>query len=319
MFQRFVRRASAVVGEALIDPRDYQPDLPLPEGFSKQRILDILTAVSVDNSAHGELRAYATIDCERFLHTLALIPDAARGKLVEIGAGPYFTTLLLRRFRPDLDLTLTNFFNIGKKEGKQSIVFPGFDGVQESFDFHYQNVNIETDPLPFADASFDYMLFCEVFEHLTNDPLRALLELKRVLKPGASLILTTPNAARLENVVHFIEGRNIYDQYSAYGPYGRHNREYTRHELGRVMAHCGFDAEVSYTANVHADYPPQVVPATTINTVLSGIADRQHDLGQYIFTRWINARPASQKLPTWLYRSYPPERMGDVAMDSPQP
>ena len=80
-------------------------------------------------------------------------------------------------------------------------------------------------------AHFDHILFCEVLEHLTNHPLRAVLQLKKVLKPDGMLVLTTPNAARLENVVAFIEGRNIYDPYSAYGPYGRHNREYTRHEL----------------------------------------------------------------------------------------
>lgn len=313
LFKRLARRASASVSEALIDPRAHQPALPLPEGFTRQRILDILTEVSVDNSARGELKAYASIDCERFLHTLALVPEDTSGSLVEIGAGPYFTTLLLRRFRPGMKLSLVNYFNIGKKEGKQAIVFPGFDGFEESFDFHYQNVNIEAESLPYPDASFDYMLFCEVLEHLTNDPMRALLELKRVLKPGASLILTTPNAARLENIVAFIEGRNIYDQYSAYGPYGRHNREYTRTELHKLMSSCGFEPDVSFTANVHADFPPQIVDARTINAVLSMVKNREQDLGQYLFTRWRNVRPVDKKLPWWLYRSYPAESMGDIA------
>jgi SAM-dependent methyltransferase len=307
------RRASAPIGETLVDPRAYQPALPLPHGFSRDRIHDILTEVSVDNSARGELRAYASIDCDRFLHTLALVPEDARGSLVEIGAGPYFTTLLLRRFRPNMALTLVNYFDTGKKDGKQAIIFPGFDGVEESFDFHYDNVNIEIAKLPYADASFDYMVFCEVLEHLTNDPMRALMELKRVLKPGGHMILTTPNAARLENVVAFIEGRNIYDQYSAYGPYGRHNREYTRTELHKLMTACGFEPEVSFTANVHPDYPPQFVRASAINAALSGVTNREQDLGQYLFTRWINARPASGKLPWWLFRSYRPDRMDDPA------
>ena len=312
MLRRLMRRASGSNGATLIDPRAYQPALPLPEGFSKQRILDILTAVSVDNSAHGELYGYAAGDCERFLHTLALVPSEARGHLIEIGANPYFTTLLLRRFRPDLELSLVNYFGPGNKEGRQAIVFPGFDGAQERFDFDYKNVNIETESLPHADASFDYMLFCEVFEHLTNDPLRAMIELKRVLKHGGSLIMTTPNAARLENVVAFIEGRNMYDQYSAYGPYGRHNREYTRHELFTFMTHCGFDLEISFTANVHPDIPPQAVKANTVNLVLSQTKNREYDLGQYLFTRWVNSRPANPKLPAWLYRSYPAERMSNT-------
>jgi SAM-dependent methyltransferase len=295
--------------ERLIDPRDYQPPLPLPKGFSKQRIHDILTAVSIDGSATGELYGYASSDCERFLHTLQLVPDNASGKLIEIGANPYFTTLLLRRFRPALELSLVNFFGAGHLQGKQKVTFPGFDGSEESVELEYHNVNVEQAILPHADATFDHMLFCEVLEHMTHDPLRALLELKRVLKPGGTMVLTTPNAARLENVVTFLEGRNMYDPFSGYGPYGRHNREYTRHELHLLMTHCGFDAEVSFTGNVHADLPLEAASPHTVNTALSQVKNREHDLGQYLFTRWRNARSANEKFPPWLYRSYPQERM----------
>lgn len=297
------------VSTQLIDPRNYQPELPLPEGFGRQQIHDILTSVTIDESAKGELFGYASSDLERFLRTLDLVPDNASGKLLEIGANPYFTTLLLRNFRPALDLSLINYFGSSGGESRQSIVFPGFGGKAESFDLSYQNANIETDQLPYPDAAFDYLLFCEVLEHLTHDPLRALLELKRVMKPNASMILTTPNAARLENVVAFVEGRNMYDPYSAYGPYGRHNREYTRHELHLLMEHCGFEAEISFTANVHPDIPPTTVNAAAINAVLSQVRHREHDLGQYFFTRWRNTRPANEKLPAWLYRSYPDERV----------
>jgi SAM-dependent methyltransferase len=292
----------------LIDPRDYQPALPLPDGFTREKILDTLTAVSVDNSARGELYGYAFADCERFLHTLALIPTEASGKLIEIGANPYFTTLLVRRFRPRLAMSLVNYFGAGVTFGQQKLVFPGFDGVEETIDLPFQNINIEESTLPFADGEFDYMLFCEVLEHLTADPVRALLELKRVIKPGGSLILTTPNAARLENVLALLEGRNVYDQYSGYGPYGRHNREYTRHELHTLLTHCGFDVEVFYTANVHGE-AGTVLDASGVNTLLTSIKNREHDLGQYMFTRWRNARRANPKLPAWLYRSYPPEKM----------
>lgn len=292
----------------LIDPRDYQPALPLPDGFTREKILDTLTAVSVDNSARGELYGYAFADCERFLHTLALIPTEASGKLIEIGANPYFTTLLVRRFRPRLAMSLVNYFGAGVTFGQQKLVFPGFDGVEETIDLPFQNINIEESTLPFADGEFDYMLFCEVLEHLTADPVRALLELKRVIKPGGSLILTTPNAARLESVLALLEGRNVYDQYSGYGPYGRHNREYTRHELHTLLTHCGFDAEVFYTANVHGE-AGTALDAERIASLLMSIRNREHDLGQYMFTRWRNARPANPQLPAWLYRSYPQDRM----------
>lgn len=293
----------------LIDPRDYQPALPIPHGYSLECIRESLATVSLDGGASDELRGYAIADCERFIHTLALIPEGASGKLVEVGANPYFTTLLIRHFRPKLQISLVNYFGRGFESGSQTLVFPGFENKEETVELNYENVNIEEDSLPFADDEFDFLLFCEVIEHMTNDPLHALIELKRVIKSGGHLILTTPNVARLETIVAFIEGRNAYDQYSGHGPYGRHNREYTRHELHSLLRHCGFEEEVFYTANVHSEPQPTLSDAAAINKIIAGIRHREYDLGQYMFTRWRNAGPAEIKLPRWLYRSYPAERM----------
>jgi SAM-dependent methyltransferase len=45
--------------------------------------------------------------------------------------------------------------------------------------------------IPLADASFDTVVSTEVLEHVA-DPLKALREMYRVLKPGGYLILSTP-------------------------------------------------------------------------------------------------------------------------------
>lgn len=52
--------------------------------------------------------------------------------------------------------------------------------------------------IPEPDASFDVILCSEVFEHLP-DPLKALDEFARLLKPGGKLILTAP----FSSLVHF--------------------------------------------------------------------------------------------------------------------
>ncbi len=52
--------------------------------------------------------------------------------------------------------------------------------------------------IPEPDASYDVILCSEVFEHLT-DPLKALDEFRRLLKPDGKLIITAPFAS----FVHF--------------------------------------------------------------------------------------------------------------------
>jgi SAM-dependent methyltransferase len=51
-------------------------------------------------------------------------------------------------------------------------------------------------PLPFGDASFDYVACVEGIEHLER-PVDALREMRRVIRPGGRLVLTTPNVLHL--------------------------------------------------------------------------------------------------------------------------
>jgi len=54
------------------------------------------------------------------------------------------------------------------------------------------------EPIPFADASVDCVTLQEVVEHLENVP-HLFREVRRVLKPGGSFILTTPNRQSLHS------------------------------------------------------------------------------------------------------------------------
>jgi SAM-dependent methyltransferase len=130
-----------------------------------------------------------------------------------------------------------------------------------------------------------------------------LREIKRVLKPSGHLILTTPNVSRLENVCRMIAGVNIYDPYSGYGAYGRHNREYNRHELVRLLEYCGFDIEIMFSADVHDNASNNYASVAEIAPLLK---KRENDLGQYLFVQARSARAGGTKRPQWLYRSYLP-------------
>ncbi|MCB2212050.1 methyltransferase domain-containing protein [bacterium] len=53
-------------------------------------------------------------------------------------------------------------------------------------------VNIDAEPLPWPDNTFEFVVYLDVIEHVF-DPRVGLREIKRVLKPGGKLLLSTPN------------------------------------------------------------------------------------------------------------------------------
>lgn len=256
-----------------------------------------------DGSGKDELPLYLEEAFGRFLYTLELVPDGT-GRLLEIGASPYFMTRLLRKFRR-YDLSLVNYFGVGYEHITREALVSDDDRMVMEF----TNANIEYDTLPFEDETFDVVLLCEVLEHFTNDPMRVLLQVQRLLKVGGRLILTTPNVARLANVVRLIEGSDLYDPYSGFGPYSRHNREYTRQEVVQLLEVLGFRIAQLFITDVHAnDAHFYGDPSQSFHLV----EQRRDELGQYIFVEAIKTgEPPASRKPKWLYRSYPSPELSD--------
>lgn len=105
-------------------------------------------------------------------------------------------------------------------------------------------------PLPFSDQSFDLVLCTEVIEHIKDvesselrdleafnysGVMTMLSELRRTLRPGGLLLVTTPNASSL----HML-GKWIYGELLLADP--QHVREFTPKDLGRVALECGLKA-----------------------------------------------------------------------------
>lgn len=285
-----------------------RPALPVPSGLTEEGIHRLLGQVQIEG-APAEIVNYCNQDWQRFLHTYGLARDLT-GRALEIGANPYFTSYLLTSFTA-LDVTFTNYFGPHFTDTAQTVSMPDANGNLKKRVLPFDHFDIEAQRFPYPDESFDVILFCEVIEHMTHDPLLALREINRVLRPGGRLILTTPNAARLENVARFVAGANIYDPYSGYGPHGRHNREYIMHELYLMLKWCGFDLEIQLTADVHENHALDYISDQALADVKRLVAFRQNDLGQYLFTRSVKKSAPQPKRPTWLYRSYPPGELVD--------
>ncbi|GGY13510.1 class I SAM-dependent methyltransferase [Streptomyces djakartensis] len=101
--------------------------------------------------------------------------------------------------------------------------------------------------LPFASESADAVLFSEVIEHLV-DPDAALDEIRRVLRPGGHLMLSTPNLAAWYNRALLLAGvQPVFSEVSLRGIHGRpgkevvgHLRLYTARALQEFVAVSGF-------------------------------------------------------------------------------
>ncbi len=276
------------------------PPLPVPEGLSVDQLESSFRTWSVNGDSPGALGPYVDDSMWRFLHTWGMVQHDV-GTCLEIGSNPYFTTYLLEE-HTRLDVTLSNYYgHAGEATETVSFVPPGAAN-RIDLERRSQLFNVEEDAFPFDTDTFDIVLFCETIEHLLMDPVAALREIHRVLKPFGVIILTTPNVARLSNVMTLVEGGNIYDPYSGYGPYGRHNREYNRDELHRLLKFAGFDVDYSLTADGHSWDP---TTRACFSAVAPTIGFRSNDLGQYIFVRAHATRPPQSRMPSFLYRSWP--------------
>lgn len=99
------------------------------------------------------------------------------GKVLEVGCGEGYGVSILAPHASD-------YMAIDKYATDIDRYAQGLD--------HVRFAQMSVPPLPFADNTFDFVVSFQVIEHIEND--RALIaEMSRVLKPGGSLILTTPN------------------------------------------------------------------------------------------------------------------------------
>ena len=102
---------------------------------------------------------------------------------------------------------------------------------------------------------FDLVVFAEVLEHLTVPPEAVLPALAAVMRPGATLLLQTPNAAALFKRLELLFGRNPYEPLRISRDNPGHFREYTGAEIDAALRASGFEV-VSHVFENYFPRPP---------------------------------------------------------------
>jgi SAM-dependent methyltransferase len=129
-------------------------------------------------------------------------------------------------------------------------------------------VRAEVEPagLPIASGCADVVIMSELIEHLV-DPDSALEEVRRVLKPGGTLLLSTPNLAAWYNRGLLALGvQPLFTEVSLRGVFGRpgsqvagHLRLFTRRALVGLLAARGFGA-IRVSGACYHDVPRPLRP-----------------------------------------------------------
>ncbi len=87
------------------------------------------------------------------------------------------------------------------------------DDLMTLGDVRVDVANVNTEPLPYPDASFDLVTCTEVIEHLEHFRF-ALREIHRVLRPGGVCIVSTPNVLNLRSRLRYL----FFGFFNLFGP-----------------------------------------------------------------------------------------------------
>ncbi|MBU1129747.1 class I SAM-dependent methyltransferase [Patescibacteria group bacterium] len=234
----------------------------------------------------------------RLKETIKIIPDLnPKTKILELGANPYFLTLLLIKYYK-IKPKLANFFN--KNHSKTETQTIKSKKYKKTHSFKYNHFNLEINKFPYKSNSFNLVINCEILEHLTVDPVHAIREIYRILKQNGYILITTPNVNREENWLKLIKGQNIYDPYSGYGVYGRHNREYTINELRDILFINGFKilSSGSFYKKKPSSYFSQKILRLVAKKIFKNEENKDH-----IFVLAQKRKRSKTTRPVYLYRS----------------
>jgi SAM-dependent methyltransferase len=217
----------------------------------RQTVESALLAPDYDSTSY--VNDYLKVHMKRFAETIGLLQPIIRPAMRIVDLGSYGSLVpALRDLLGATDITLTEPFQERKPASENSFLQNARNGVR--YPVHVDRFDIEG-PFPYEDGRFDVVIFTEVLEHLSRDPLQTMSEINRITKPEGYLLLSTPNCASVRSVLRILRGGNpnIYPVYQRCPSTDRHNHEYVPWEVRELLRLCGFTNSEFKTVDVYQD------------------------------------------------------------------
>jgi 2-polyprenyl-3-methyl-5-hydroxy-6-metoxy-1,4-benzoquinol methylase len=160
------------------------------EGFDEYSEGDPYT---VRNNLHSEFHK------RRFDSTIHLLKlaanDTSNPKILDVGCGEGHITAEIYRNFPGAEISGLDYSMSAISYAADS--FPGID-------FILANAYIP----PYSENYFDVLVCNNLWEHVP-DPLRLLKAIRKIIKPGGYIIISTPSRYRFENIVNVMKGKPV--------------------------------------------------------------------------------------------------------------
>jgi SAM-dependent methyltransferase len=175
----------------------------------------------------------------------------------------------------------------------------------QAFECEVDHFDAERDAFPYADASFDTVLCCELIEHLFTDPMHMMSEINRILKPGGNLLITTPNLGSLRAISAILLGYHpsffpayIRPRKEGEEAEARHNREYVPMEIQHLLTDSGFEVVRLETGEFLDEPHPEY---GWIEHLLARYRVHRTLRGDGIYALGRKTGPLRERWPAWLY------------------
>ncbi len=202
---------------------------------------------------------------KRFVNTMSLLVKIYQPGMRVIDVGSYGSLVPVLKDVLELpDINCTEPYQEGKLLSEEVTLPPTQDG--KTYTYHVDRFDIEN-LFPYKDNTFDIVIFTEVLEHISLDPMHVISEINRITKQGGWILLSTPNCSSLKSIWNILRGGNpiLYPVFNREPSRDRHNREYVPWEVISLLRDGGYNIDFFKTVNVYSN---QIVKLLLFKTVL---------------------------------------------------